>query len=318
MDMSKLKDMDTKKKIILFSVIGVIVIGIIILIVVLCNSKEKAYRIIKVFSVEGEVVVSRDGGDINAYESMVLESGDRIVTKNGKMTLRLDEDKYVYVESNTELELFAEGTAENSKTKINLIEGSIVNDIQNKLSADSSYEINTPNSTMAVRGTIYYVHTYIGEDGVRYTKVTVFDGTVATDLVFRDGSTSGVYTVVQKGNEVVIYEDSDTTDYVDGGPKPIDYDDLPDGVKQIVQALIDAGEDLVYEGTISINIPDEEDENPGPFTVSFMYNGNVIAEQVVEKGENASEPILQPAVDGDWNFDFSVPIVEDTTIEWDM
>ncbi len=165
--------------------IGVIV-GIVVAVVLIGFGalfffrKRNNYRLLKIYEFDGEGSVTRDKkGSITPYTNMVLESGDNIKLNTGKMSLMADEDKFIYLDEGTEIDLVAKGNSKNSKTSIELKSGGITNDIRNKLSNDSSYDINTPNSTMSVRGTMYYVYYYI-VDGVRYTRVVVFEGKVAT------------------------------------------------------------------------------------------------------------------------------------------
>ena len=290
--------MDNKNKkrniIIAVSIFLVIIVAIVL---VLLLKKDDAYRIIKVYEYEGAGVVSRDSiGDIEPYNNMVLESGDKVTLNTGDMTLKLDDDKYIYVEENTKFVLEATGTAEDSKTRIELLEGAITNDIQKKLSDESSYEINTPNSTMAVRGTTYRVTTYYDEDGVCYTKLSVFDGEVTTRLIHPDGRVSEEEVSVAKGKEVIIYEDGKVTDYL-GDVTDINYDELSD---QVTQTLIDLGYDITSS----------------EHTVTFMYNGTEFGTQTVKHGECAQMPTLVPSQTGKWDFDFATPIKEDTIIEW--
>ena len=290
--------MDNKNKkrniIIAVSILLVIIVAIVL---VLLLKKDDAYRIIKVYEYEGAGVVSRDSiGDIEPYNNMVLESGDKVTLNTGDMTLKLDDDKYIYVEENTKFVLEATGTAEDSKTRIELLEGVITNDIQKKLSDESSYEINTPNSTMAVRGTTYRVTTYYDEDGVCYTKLSVFDGEVTTRLIHPDGRVSEEEVSVAKGKEVIIYEDGKVTDYL-GDVTDINYDELSD---QVTQTLIDLGYDITSS----------------KHTVTFMYNGTEFGTQTVKHGECAQMPTLVPSQTGKWDFDFATPIKEDTIIEW--
>ncbi len=314
-------DADKKKKWIIFGSSGVVVlVAVIVLIVVLCN-REESYRLIKVFEYTGTVTITRENTDMSAYESMLLESGDIIKTgSDGAATLRLDDDKYIYIEANTELELVATGTAETSRTFINLLEGTIINDIRNKLNAESSYEINTPNSTMAVRGTIYLVNTYV-ENGVRYTKVSVFDGSVTTDLIFGDGSNSGVNTIVGEGNEVIIFDDGQNVDYLEGVTE-IDFDELPDDVLEILSGLSredGSYDDIVQKAQSELDsrVVIEEEEDEGPFTVTFLNSDNsVFATQEAEKDSYIEAPILMPTESGHWDYDFSQPVNEDTEIKW--
>ncbi len=302
----------TKKGLIIGIVVALIALVGVVITILMLSGKEDAYRLIKVYELDGKAVVSRpDTGDIDAYSNMVLESGDSIYLQSGTMTLKLDDDKYVYVEEGSRFELIATGTSSNSKTTINLTEGAITNDIQNKLSDESSYEVNTPNSNMAVRGTTFRVCIY-KEEGVLYTKNTVFEGEVATRLKYKDGSYSVEVVSVPGGKEIIIYEDASTTDYLTD-IVDIDYDALPEEIKKLLEDIL--GEEFVNAAGISTRT-DAEKEEKGPFTVTFMYNGNVFGTQTVEKGKCAQVPTLMPAEKGSWDFDFTTPIMEDTDINW--
>ena len=260
--------------------------------------------------VEGKANVNRkDTGDITPYENMVLESGDNVSLDTGKLTIKADEDKYVHLEENTEIELKATGDEKKGKIAIELKKGAITNDIQNKLSNDSYYEINTPNSTMSVRGTMFRVWIY-EIDGVKYTKISVFEGKVSTRLVYKDGTVSDKEVVVEGGKEVIIYEDGTTTDYL-SDPTDIDYSQLPDSVLTLLDYTIET-EDR------DVSITQEEIKRilEGPYIVKFMYNGNEFGRQTVNKGDTASVPKLKPASGGNWDFDFGEPIERDTVIEW--
>lgn len=299
-----------KSKKLIFIIAGILLVACVaVILVVLLSNKKEEYRIIKVYEFDGDGVVNRKSiGDIEPYNNMVLESGDNIIHNSGLMTLKLDEDKYVYVEENSEFSLEATGTSENSKTTINLVRGAITNEIQNKLNGESSYEINTPNSTMAVRGTTYYVQVYKDEEGVNYTRVSVFEGKVSTKLMYADGTIEENEVGVEAGKEVIIYEDDTTTDYL-GDVTDIDYSTLPDDVLIIVGGVYEMDETMTDEEIIR--------NFKGPFTVTFTYNGEVFGTQTVEKGQCAQIPALMPAPSGAWDFDFSKPIVEDTEIRWE-
>ena len=298
--------MGKKKYIIIGAVVAVLAIAAILFFVVF---KEDSYRLLKVFEVEGKANVKREKkGDLEPYANMVLESGDEVSLETGKMILQADEDKFMHLEEGTKIKLNATGNAQNSKTKIELLSGAITNDIQNKLSKDSSYEINTPNSTMSVRGTIFRVCIY-EIDGVKYTRISVFDGNVSTRLVYKDGKTSDKEVSVEKGKEVIIYEDDTTTDYV-SDPTDIDYSTLPDSVLEFLITVIDDG------GSI---IPTREELEAllnKTATVTFEYNGQVFGTQTVIKGEKVIKPKLKPAASGSWNWNFDKEITEDTVIEW--
>lgn len=300
----------SKKMIAIIAGIAAVVIAAVVVLVFVLN-KGDSYRLLKLYEFSGSGAVTREGkGEITPYANMVLESGDKISLETGVLTIQADEDKYIHLDEHTEIELVASGTGDSSKTKIELLRGGVSNDIRNKLSANSSYEINTPNSTMSVRGTVFY--TFIYEiDGVKYTRVCVFEGEVATKLVYKDGTVAEVSVPVGKGKEIIIYEDGTTTDYLYTEPKDIDYNTIPENVLKDLKDMID------NEGkTLSITSPEITRILEGPYYVTFMYNGSEFGTQTVEKGAQATVPSLSPAATGGWDFKFDTAIERDTTVEW--
>ena len=297
-----------KKKIIIIvsAVVALVAVALVLFLVVF---KKDVYRLLKVFEVDGTASVTRgDIGNIEPYDNMVLQNGDIVKLEEGLMTLQADEDKFIHLEDGTELVLNATGSSQNSKTTIELKSGAITNDIQNKLSEESTYEVNTPNSTMSVRGTMFRVVVY-EQNGIKYTKISVFEGGVASYLVFKDGTVAEDEVLVEKGKEVIIYEDDKTTDYV-SDPVDIDYSQLPESVLKLLDKALKEGRDLAVT-------KEEIDKYLNSVaTVTFMYNGKVFGTQTVKKGDKAIQPSLAPAASGSWQFDFSKPIEENTTIEW--
>lgn len=241
--------MDNKKKKIL--ILGAITLLILILVVIfiLILNKEESYRIVKIYELDGTATVTReDTGEIEIYPNMVLASGDEVYLKEGLMTLKLDEDKYVYVEEDTRFSLVAQGNASNSKTSIHLIQGAIINEIRSPLPEDASYEVHTQNSSMSVRGTTFRVAVYYDEDGTLFTKVSVFDGKVETQLVYKDG-TKADPRMIEYGKETIIFEDDTNTDYLDG-ITDIKYEELS---VQALETLLK----LVKEGLV-LSVSEEE------------------------------------------------------------
>ncbi|MDE7293709.1 MAG: extracellular solute-binding protein [Oscillospiraceae bacterium] len=173
--------------------------------VIILNSEE-AYRVIKVFELNGSAMVARENtGDIDAYAGMNLENGDVLsVEKSSTMQLSLDSDKYILLDGGTVLKLIAQGTAEGSKTVIDLMEGTILNEIKNSLSANSSYEVNTPKATIAVRGTIFKVTTQKNSDGSFVTDIYTTENTVSVQLFDENGNTKGEEIYVPSGGAVTI------------------------------------------------------------------------------------------------------------------
>lgn len=298
-----------KKRILIAIIVAVAVVLAVVVVFFVFKKKKGEYRLLKVFEFDGEGSVEKKGkGKITPYNNMVLSSGDKVILDTGKMTLLADDDKYIYFDQHTSIELVATGSKKNGKIKIELLKGGITNDIRNKLPVDSSYEVNTPNSTMSVRGTVFYVYIY-EIDGVKYTRVCVFDGQVAVRLVYKDGTVDDEEVLVSKGKEVTIYEDEVTTNYL-ADPSDIDWDTLPDDVLVNLQTIITDGRDL------SITLDELKAIIEGPYEVTFMYDGKEFATQTVKKGEKVSVPKFCPAATGDWDYDFDEPIERNTVIEW--
>ena len=298
----------TKKEIIFIAIAGVMILLVGVFLVIWMN-REKDYRLLKVCEMDGDgEVVRAEAGTLTPYVNMQLESGDRVKLNTGVLNIKADEDKYIFLEDHTELLLEATGNATNSRTKIELISGGITNDIQKPLSQDSAYEVNTQSATMSVVGTVFYVCAY-EEDGVAYTKLSVFSGTVSSRLVYPDGTTSDEEVKVSSGSEILIYQDKDTTDYV-SGPQPIKYEELPEQVLRLLGKMADENRD------ISITKDEVTKILEGPFTVTFMYGDKVFAHQSVKKDGLAEEPSLAPEPEGSWDFNFSTKINRDTVIYW--
>ncbi|MBO4337554.1 MAG: hypothetical protein J5842_05735, partial [Lachnospiraceae bacterium] len=119
--------------------------------VAIYKNRENTYRIIKVFEVEGSAKVARNKSDeLNPYANMVLISGDRVSLEKGNLTLSADEDKYIYMEEQTELVLNATGNSENSRTKIDLIRGAITNELQHKLTARMPHASGFSSGELAI------------------------------------------------------------------------------------------------------------------------------------------------------------------------
>ena len=149
------------------------------------------FRTIQLYQLDGDGEVRRSAAAMKPYEGMMLQSEDEVRTfVESYMYLKLDDDKYVLAEPLTRFCIVAEGTRADSRTKIRLDEGAIVNHITVPLSDESSYEVTTPNSTMAVRGTSFRVVVWFDGDGVSHTMLQVFEGVVETRLLYPDGTLS--------------------------------------------------------------------------------------------------------------------------------
>ena len=274
--------------------VAVIVATVIILLV----NKEEAFRSILVYEVEGTAVIERESvGSMNAAENLYLESGDRVsIGQDSSMRMKLDDDKYVMAEADTIFSIVAKGTDVNSKTKICLEQGAITNEIQNPLSKDSEYETSTPNSVMAVRGTIYRAEIFTDENGNQNTKMCCFQGKVETKPILPDG-TYGEEVLVPAGSELTVYSDG-----IMSNPRDIVYEELPVQALQTLKKLLESGQSMegvtleYVEELINkeADISEESEENVPEQTVQpepeeNSKQGDADAEaDVTDKAKNVS------------------------------
>ena len=250
---------------------GAAIMGLLIvsaLIISFGMKKEESYRDIKVMSIKGTATVERASvGSLDAYEDMKLESGDRLsVDSSSSLILSMDDNKYAMLEPGSSLTLEADGTRENSRTVIHLEAGAVMNYLSEKLSEKSSYEVTVPNSTMAVRGTVFRVAIVYDEDGDSYTTVQVFEGIVGCRLIFPDGTISEEEVQLAPGKEVLIHGDTSISEYVGDKGHDIDYTTLNREALEFLLFCIDDGADLcipreeVEELLRRLDQPEEEPE----------------------------------------------------------
>ena len=250
---------------------GIVMMALLFLAVIASGcgkKKEEAYRNIKVMSINGSATVERASvGTLDAYADMKLENGDRLsVDGSSSLTLSMDDDKYAMLEPGSSLTLEADGTKENSRTVIHLEAGAVMNYLSQKLNEGSSYEVTVPNSTMAVRGTVFRVAIVYDENGESYTTVQVFEGIVGCRLVFPDGTLSEEEVQLAPGKEVLIHGDTSISEYVGDKGHDIDYTTLNREALEFLLFCIDDGADLctpreeVEELLRRLDQPEEEPE----------------------------------------------------------
>ncbi|MBQ6090697.1 MAG: FecR domain-containing protein [Lachnospiraceae bacterium] len=175
------------KKALIFGGGAVAIVAIVVALIFIFTGGEDAYRSIKVFEIDGTCKVERDGDTLDAFKNMALSSGDTLTVGEGSYTrLKLDDDKYVYLEANTRISLTATGTANDSKTMVYIERGSMLTEVKKKLSATSSYDIVTPNTTMSIRGTKTLTEVYEDVLGAIKTSAAVVEGQVKFSTIQKD------------------------------------------------------------------------------------------------------------------------------------
>lgn len=249
--------MSKKAGIVIGAVLAVIA-AVTVVCIVLMGGKSEAYRSIMVYQVNGDATITRERvGEMAAYENLMLQSGDTVaVASESNMRLKLDDDKYLLAEQNTVMNIVADGDDADARTYIDLQKGSVTSEIQNKLKDGASYEVNTPNSIMAVRGTIFRVEVEPKENGDSDTKLTVFQGTVGVRAVLADGTILDEEVMVEAGEELTI--DGTVTASEDlGTPTEIDYDSLPTVITEYLEELVQNGQTLAANITEKVQKAEE-------------------------------------------------------------
>ena len=151
--------------------IGVAVLLIVAIIVTVLLVTNKGHRVIKVESFDGEVTLERDDSEKELFEDMNLKTQDMITTgADGLIGLLIDEDKNVAAIENTCFTIVSEGNEKEGALKIELKYGTSLIEIENKLPEGSSFEVETPNAALSVRGTIFEV-SYSPETNTTILKV---------------------------------------------------------------------------------------------------------------------------------------------------
>lgn len=162
-------------------------------------SKEEVYRLVKVNSFEGEVSVQREE-KLDAFEGLQLVSEDNVAVGEASfLELLADSDKHIAAEENTGFTLHSTGNAESGSITIELLYGKALFSIDNKLNDSSSFDVNTPNATLSVRGTSFSVAYDLEE---KKTEVEVFEGKVRL-------ASHGKVSYLEKGDSATIKSDDE-------------------------------------------------------------------------------------------------------------
>ena len=289
----------TKGKVVtLASGAGVIAVGIAIAVLM----QGSGYRSIAVNGFEGTVSVAGNKNNGNVYVGQNLYSGDDVtVASESSLTMCMDGDKYVYADADTHFSLEASSPKEDSRIKINLAEGSELNELKNKLADGESYVVDTPNSTMSVRGTTFRVTVYKGEDGLWYTLLEVINGTVEVALKTEDGTYNGVVEKFGEGQAAMIRGNSDFSEFIVGEENEVvllfDYKMLPEGAVSRVVEILTYLEDNVIVGDVEAQHM-AEDEEASATDAATEADGEVNEEAEAEP-ETAEEEAEDDALAGE-------------------
>ena len=167
-------------------------------------SKEEAYRLVKVQSYDGAVTVQREE-KLNAFDGLQLIPNDTVsVGDKSFLELLADSDKHIAAEENTGFVLHSTGDENSGDITIDLLYGKSLFTIDNKLNESSTFEVNTPNATLSVRGTSFSA---AYDEETKTTNVEVYSGTVQLNsgdeelLIEKDGKAT--ITTTDEGVKII-------------------------------------------------------------------------------------------------------------------
>ncbi len=223
-----------------------------------CSAKD--YRSISVEEVTGDVKAKGEKKDGDLLKGEHLYSGDFVtIAQRSGLTMCADKNKFLYADENTAFGVEAAGDRKSRNLKFAMTSGSTLHELKEKLGENDTYEVDTPNSTMAVRGTTFRVTVYTGPDGMNYTLLEVESGSVLVRLKTDDGTYTGEEKMFNAGESALIRGNSDISEFVPGNFKDatwiLDYKRLPkENVERLV-TLLEKGayipEDYAHDHVLS-------------------------------------------------------------------
>lgn len=273
-----------------------------------CGSRltptEDAYRSIKVYQTAGEAVIEREKvGKMDAFKNLKLISGDLgEVFVDSNMRLELDDDKYILIEEQSRLRIQAEGNDDTSKTRIELLEGAVTCEIENKLSEDSTFEVSTPNSIMAVRGTTFRI-AYLFDQvrGNGETIVQTLGGTVTTTPTDHKGIPTADSRDITGGQQVSVVDVEQPSAPTDSAP---DDSNQTVGETVIGQFKTEENEDFDLGSTsfdsisFVLNEDNHRSHNHHSSGNSDHSGGHSVPVPAGKLAESSSESVADNSVDG--------------------
>lgn len=145
-----------------------------------------------IINVDGTVNVQRSGSSkvFNAFENMTVTNGDKILTgTDGSATIVVNEKNSIGLGKNTSITLNNINNAEDDiQTSYTLNYGSASNEVNTKGLDFFDYKVNTTNTVMGVRGTVFDVAKKLNENGNEAVQLITIEGKVAVDETKYDES----------------------------------------------------------------------------------------------------------------------------------
>lgn len=275
-------------------IIGIIIIAVIAIMGIIMVVGNGGHRVIKVDEVSGEVEFEREETKQEIYEGINLKSQDAVITgQDGQVELLVDSDKHIWAKENTKFKVVSNGNEKKGKLKIELQYGTSLVEIEEKLPEGAFFEVETPNATIGVRGTIFETSYYEEENK---TVVLVTSGVVEITSDTESLRVEAGQSAVVVDDNVELVDDTDNTDdsgeidsnvvetYVDDENLPIMYSTNSNAFELAYQMTTDG---------IGIFVKSLKDFTPeikgDEYTKNFYLNNNDMSiEYVVYRKEGVN------------------------------
>ncbi len=141
--------------------------------------KKADNRKLSLIELDGVISIERGEKTLDGKLNMSLKSGDVIVTgENSNARIRIDDDKFLFLDASSRVLLSAGGTADSSETNVFVEKGAVMTEVKRKLNESSSFNVVTPNTSMAIHGTKTLTEVYEDILGALKTSATVIEGQV--------------------------------------------------------------------------------------------------------------------------------------------
>ena len=190
--------------------------------VLLSCGKKNVHRSIAVHEVEGTVIATGVEKNGQLIKGEHLVSGDGVdVAAESDLTICADNSKYMYADPLTRFHIET-SDAQTSNIRIVMDAGTTLHHLTEPLEQGDSYEVDTPNSTMAARGTRFRVTVYRDEAGDSFTLLEVYEGKVFVRLRTELGEFTGEEATLQPGDYAVIYGNEELSEFIINKKKKLD------------------------------------------------------------------------------------------------
>ena len=182
-----LKILSENLKLIMIGLVSILMILAIAILISLYFGGEVSRELV-VTEIYGSALITRDTRTVTATKNSRLKSGDIINTdKNSSVRISIDDDKFILVEPETSVYIYFTDIASKGDISVNLNNGAVVCEINDKLKKNATFKLKTPNTSVNVTGTVFrtefdYVSEYMGYKNVMITEIQNFEGSVNLQL----------------------------------------------------------------------------------------------------------------------------------------